>query len=111
MRAEEMTKRVVIQRPSTAVNALNESIGGWENVVTAGDGALWAAVIDMKGHQYIAAGAAQNAIVTRVTIRKRGDIEAAMRVVHGAEVYDITAVLDRTDHFMDLMCIRGVSNG
>lgn len=111
MRVEEMKSLVLIQRPSTAVNALNERIGDWENVITVGSGKLWAAVADMTGRQYVAAGASQNAVVTKITIRKRAGIEAAMRVLRGADIYDITAVLDRTDHFMDLMCVRGVSGG
>lgn len=111
MRVEELNKRVVIQKPSTAVNELNETVGGWVNLIPAGDGKIWAAVVDMTGRQYVAAGAQQNAVVTRITIRKREGVEAAMRVLRGADVFDITAVLDRTDNFMDLMCVRGVSGG
>lgn len=111
MRVEELNKRVVIQKPSTAVNELNETVGDWANLIPAGDGNVWAALVDMTGRQYIAAGAQQNAVVTRITIRKRAGIEEKMRVLRGTDVYDITAVLDRTDHFMDLMCVRGVNGG
>ena len=41
-----------------------------------------------------------------IRIRRRDDITAAMRVVHGAKVYDIKAVLpdEHGRGFLDLVC-------
>ena len=110
MRVEELKRRVVLQRHAVTLNALNESVGGWVNVL-AGDGKVWAALNDVTGRQFVAAGGKQNEVTTTITIRKREGVDASMRVLHGDVVYDITAVLQRRDHFMDLICTRGTNNG
>lgn len=110
MRVEELNKRVILQRLAETKNALNESVGGWVNVLP-GSGKMWAAINPMTARQFVEAGATQNTVVTKISIRKRAGIEAAMRVLHGDVIYDITGVLERRDSFMDLMCVRGASNG
>jgi SPP1 family predicted phage head-tail adaptor len=107
----ELDKRVTLQQLGTATNELNESTAAWANVIPAGDGKLWARVRDMSGRQYIAANATQNAVVTEIRIRKRAGVVAKMRVLHGHDVYDIEAVLERDGRWLDLMCARGQNNG
>lgn len=106
MNSKDLDQRVMIQAPATGDNDFGEPLTGWIDVVP-----VWAAIADLSGRQYIAAQAAQNAVQTTITIRHRTGITAAMRVLHGADIYDIEAVLDRDRVWLDLMCVKGVSNG
>jgi SPP1 family predicted phage head-tail adaptor len=111
MNPGELNQRVTLQQLATTTNALNESVGGWVNVIPAGDGKLWARVRDMTGRQYIAATGAQNAVTTEIRIRKRPGVVAQMRVLHRQDIYDIEAVLERDGRWLDLMCKRGANDG
>jgi len=101
-----MQNRITIQAPAAGQDAFGEPIVGWTDICT-----VWAAIDDLSGRQYIAAQAGQNVVETTITIRYRAGITAAMRVLHGADVYDIEAVLGQDRRTLQLMCNRGVSNG
>ncbi|WP_426196175.1 phage head closure protein [Massilia sp. DWR3-1-1] len=111
MRVEELTRLVLIQRRGDIKDETGAVAEGWANVVTAGNGKVWARVKDQTGRQYMAARAEQNAVMTEIAIRKRAGIEARMRVLYGARIYDVEAVLDTDPTWTILMCISGVSNG
>jgi SPP1 family predicted phage head-tail adaptor len=111
MNPGELDQRVTLQQLGATKNALNEPIANWQNVIAAGDGKLWARVRDMTGRQFIAAAATQNAVLTEIRIRKRDGVEAKMRVLHRQAVYDIEAVLERDNRWLDLMCTRGKNDG
>lgn len=107
----QMNKRVKLQvRPATR-NDLNEVTGSWVNLVAEGDGNVWAAVVDLSGREYVAAGGTQNAVETKITIRYRDGITPKMRVLFGADVYTIEAVLGQDRRTLLLMCSRGKPNG
>lgn len=106
-----MDKRVTLQAPPAGRNALNEPSGGWTNVVTDGDGKVWAAVTDMSGREYVAAGGTQNAVETKIEIRYRDGIAPKMRVLFSADVYTIEAVLGQDRRTLLLMCSRGKPHG
>lgn len=109
--ATRMDKRVTLQAPPAGRNELNEPDGGWTNVVTDGDGKVWASVVDLTGREYVAAGGTQNAVETKIEIRYRDGIEAKMRVLHRADVYTIEVVLGQDRRTLLLMCSRGRPNG
>ena len=109
--AIQMDKRITLQAPPAGRNALNETAGDWTNAVADGDGKVWASVVDLSGREYVAAGGTQNAVETKITIRDRDGITAAMRVLHGADVYTIEAVLGQNNRTLLLMCSRGKNNG
>jgi SPP1 family predicted phage head-tail adaptor len=107
----ELDKRVTLQRRVEVKDASGALVDNWVNVITAGDGKIWAKVTDMSGRQYAAAHATQNAVLTRIRIRARQGVVEKMRVLHGVDVYDIEAVLRPDNRWLDLMCTRGINNG
>ena len=100
MNAKDLNQRVTIQQQSTAVDEIGQPVVSWADVAT-----VWAEVKDVSGREYIAAGAEQSAVLTKITIRKRSGIVSAMRVLHGSDTYGIDAVLE-SDRTMLLMCKR-----
>ncbi|MDC8756258.1 phage head closure protein [Janthinobacterium fluminis] len=105
-----LNKRVLLQVRSVAQDEAGEPLpAAWVNVVADGDGKLWAEVRDVSGREFVAAGATQNTVLTTITIRHRGGIAAAMRVLHGADIYNIEAVLGRDGRQLLLMCSRGIA--
>jgi SPP1 family predicted phage head-tail adaptor len=95
---------------SSTRDSLNKKIGAWTNVLP-GDGKMWARITDITGRQFVTAGATQNAVQTEIVIRRRAGVVPSMRVLHGAVVYDIQAVLERDRQWLVLMCTKGLSNG
>lgn len=97
-----LNQRVTIQQQSTAVDEIGQPVVSWSDVAT-----VWAEVKDVSGREYIAAGAEQSAVLTKITIRKRSGIVSSMRVLHGSDTYGIDAVLEN-DRTTLLMCKRSV---
>jgi len=103
-----LNKRVLLQRRTEGQDEAGQPVEAWVNVVTTGDGKIWAEIKDASGREFIAAGATQNEVLTTITIRQRPGVVAEMRAVHGAEVYKIKAVLIGKDgRSLSLMCSRG----
>jgi SPP1 family predicted phage head-tail adaptor len=111
MNPGELNKRVTLQRHVQSKDASGALVMVWVNVIPAGDGKLWARVRDMTGRQFVAASATQNSVTTEIRIRLRDGVHAKMRVLHRQEIYDIEAVLERDDRWLDLMCTQGLNNG
>jgi len=107
MKAGKLRERITIQAPATGQNAYGEPNTGWTDVVTS----LPADVHDLSGREYLAAAATQNAVQTKITIRYLAGLTAAMRVVHGADLYNIEAVLAQGKTAIVLMCSRGLNDG
>jgi SPP1 family predicted phage head-tail adaptor len=93
--------RITIQQRSTGRDEGGQPIEGWTTVAT-----LWAEVRDITGREYIAAGAEQAEVTTRVRIWRRAGIKPAMRVLRGTTTYDIKAVLDEGRDGTLLICTR-----
>lgn len=106
LKAGDFDQRITVQQPATGQDAYGAPNTGWVDVA-----ALWAKVADVSGREYLAAAAVQAAVTTKITIRYRTGITAAMRVLHGADVYNIEAVLKQDKRVCTLMCVRGVNNG
>lgn len=75
--------RVETQDPTTGAIAVS-----WADVAT-----VWAAVEPLSAREFIAAQAAQSQVSARITIRYRAGVTAAMRIVHGATLYNIEGVI------------------
>jgi SPP1 family predicted phage head-tail adaptor len=74
---------------------------------------VWADVRYLNGRQYLTSNAEANAATASVRVRYRADLRANMRLVFGATVFDIVAVLpdeEGRDH-LDLACATGANNG
>lgn len=108
MNANQLNQHITIQLPSTKQDEFGQLIECWEDVHTN----IRAGIGDMSGREYLAAAAVQNAVITKIVIRYRPGITPAMRVLHNATIYNITAVLQGRKGWLNLMCIKGTaSNG
>ena len=102
MRAGDLNRRIIIQRPSSTQDAWGQQINAWIDVCS-----VWASLSDISGKEYVSASAERSEISTRIIIRKRSGITAAMRIIHGDEIYNILAVLNNDrNHLLQLMCKR-----
>lgn len=109
MRPETLRHRVLIQARGTAQDDYGQPIETWTNVTPT---AIRAEVKDVSGREYFSAQATQNVVQTKIRIRYRADVTASMRVVHGADVYNIEAVLTEGNReSLLLMCSKGLSDG
>lgn len=54
---------------------------------------VYAAVAPLSAREFVAAQAVQADVTTRITIRYRAGVTAAMRILHDGKVYNITGVL------------------
>ena len=96
-----MNHRVTLLKPSTARNAANERVGGWQTLPD-----LWANVLFQSGVEVMRAGAETSVVKCSIRIRQRKDVDASMRVRYQGADYDIKAVLpDSSDRdYMFLVC-------
>lgn len=60
----------------------------WEEIAQT-----WAAIEPISAREFIQSAATQSQITTRITIRYRGDINAADRLVHKGKLYNIHGLL------------------
>ncbi len=96
-----LNRLISIQAPGTAQDETGQLIESWAEVA-----APWASILTTGGLETIRAGAVGTTVKTSIRVRYRLDLTAAMRVVHGATVYKILAVLPdeaRRQH-TDLVC-------
>ena len=101
MQAGRLNRRCTLQQPGTATDELGQPIPGWTDVAT-----VWASIVDVSGREYVAAGGSQNSAQTKIMIRYRSGIVPSMRVVHGADTFNIEAVLGQDRRSLLLMCSR-----
>jgi|SRR5450830_618091 len=93
--------RIKIQQRGTGRDDGGQRIDTWTDVAQ-----VWADIRDISGREFVAAGADQAEVTTRIRIWRRDAVTAAMRVLHGAKVYEIkSALLEGTDTTL-LMCTR-----
>ena len=96
-----LDQRVTLQQPVAGQDAIGQPVTTWEAVAT-----VWASVAYLSGLSAIKAGADVAQVQTSVRIRYRTGINAGMRVVHGAVVFDVRAVLPGDKNvFLDLVCV------
>ena len=100
MRAGRLSSRVTIQQRTDAQNEIGELVPTWSTL-----SAVWADVRHNSGIETIKAGASTSVVKASIRIRFRTDVAADMRVVKGADVYEIKAVLpDQGREYCDLVC-------
>lgn len=101
VRAGDLRHRVTIQQLVTTYNEYNEPVATWSDIAT-----VWAFVEPLSGREYFAAEQIQARVNTRIVIRYRAGIVPAMRVMWGAKVYNIRAVIDTEGRHeeLQLMC-------
>ena len=99
--AGSLSSRVAIQQRSGSVGSDGTPSATWSEVC-----AVWGDIRHVSGLEQIRADGTISRVRASIRIRRRDDITAAMRVVHGAKIYDIKAVLpdEHGRGFLDLVC-------
>lgn len=106
MMPRTLNRKVKLQSLTAGQDEYGAPSTVWTDTAT-----VWASVDDLTGREYVAAGGTQNAVTTKITIRYREGVVPAMRVLHGAFVYTVEAVLGQDQKSLILMCVRGSDNG
>ena len=102
MRAGQLNRRVTIERKTGGVDAIGQPLPeGWETFAQ-----VWANVRFLSGSEAIKADAQTSVVKASIRIRYRTGIDAGMRVIHGAAIYEIKAVLpdEVRREYLDLVC-------
>lgn len=109
MRIGQLRHRVVIQQQTKAQDSTGSIVPTWTEYKT-----VWASVEPLSGREFFSAAQVQSSVNTRIRIRYLEGVNAKMRVQHGADYYDIQAVLTDSKsgvHEMQLMCVRRGAEG
>ncbi len=101
MRPGLLNSRVVVQQQSTTQDALGQPAQTWSTFAT-----VWANVRHTSGVESIKADALTPVVRASIRVRYRGDLTAAMRVVHGSTTYNVVAVMPDIGgkEYVDLAC-------
>lgn len=108
--ATRLRHRITIEAATSVQDPVSgETTPAWATFAAAEP----AEVVPLSGREFIAAGATQAGVDTRVTIRWRPGVLPTMRFLFDGETYNIKAVLpDPTARrHLTLMAERGVNNG
>lgn len=85
----DLRDRVTVQAKTSGTDAWGAPLPeAWADYAS-----LWADIRFLSGTESIKAGADTSIVKASIRIRWREDITAGMRVLHGAAVYDVEAVL------------------
>lgn len=100
IRAGSLNHRINIEQPAGGTDAIGQPLDTWSLVA-----AVWSDIKHLSGISTIKAGVDVSIVQVSIRIRHRTGLNAGMRVVHGADIYDIRAVLpDGVKQYVDLLC-------
>jgi SPP1 family predicted phage head-tail adaptor len=111
MQAGPLRHLVTIEEPITVTDSDGDDAHEWVDPFGVEQRAE---ITPLSGRELIAAQAVQSKVTTRIVLRYRPGVTAAMRVVHRSTVYNIEAVVpDNQSGFqwITLMCTSGVNDG
>lgn len=94
---------ITIQAFTGTQDSAGEPISDWAAIP---DGTVWADIRDVSGREFVAAGADQARVTTRIRIWRRDEVAPTMRILHGRVVYEIHAALLEGQDTTLLMCSR-----
>lgn len=105
--AERLNKRVTLQTRTTGKDDYGQPIETYQNVVTDGDGALWAEVKDVSGKLFIGADQVERSVTTEITIRARDDLPTSLYVLYKGDRYEVQGEpLGQDGRTMKLVCVK-----
>ncbi len=100
--------RVTLQSKIVTRDAMGGEVIIWTDVATG----VPARVEALSGRALMAAQQAMSEVSARIMIRHRADIQPDWRVVHGAYVYAIHAIItDLAGEELNLQCAKGLRHG
>ena len=89
MNPGDLDQRVTFSRQTNQQDELGQPVNTWVTL-----GTVWAAVEPQAGREFVAAGAQQSELTTKIRIRYRPGVTTGDRVLHDGRVYDIQSVID-----------------
>ena len=96
-----LNSRCQIQAPSNVQDETGQMLATWTTIAQ-----VWASIKHVSGISAIKAGMDTSSVKASIRIRHRSGINAGMRVLHGATVYSIEAVIpDGQRTFIDLVSV------
>lgn len=103
MSAGNLSSRVTIRQLVAGQDAIGQPVQTWSDVAK-----VWADIRHPSGLQAVKGDADVSLVKASIRIRKRAGIDAGMRVVRGADVYDIQAVLpvENGKVYLDLVSLK-----
>lgn len=101
MDARNLNQRITLQQRSTMQDGAGQPLETWNAVAT-----VWADIRHQSGLQALKGDADVSIVKASIRIRYRTDLDAGMRVLHGANVYAIAALLPdvAAKQYLDLVC-------
>ena len=112
MRAGKLRHLVEFETPLVELDSSGVQTESWE---AAFDGQQISAQIEpLSGRELIAAQQVHSRVTTRITVRYRPSLTAAMRVVHRDVIFNIEAVIPDADsgyRHATLLCYSGTNEG
>lgn len=108
--AGRLRHRINIQRRIDTQDSNGDNIVTWENVHIY----VPAAIEPLSAREFIAASANQSQVVARIVIRHRPGLNASMRIIHGATIYNPIGFLPDPVSGLDYLTIpvtAGVNDG
>lgn len=99
--SDTLRHKVSIQARSKTRDAAGQPVEAWAPIATP-----WADIKHLGGLETIKGGAETAQVKASIRMRYRTDVDESMRVVHGATVYEIKAVLPELGRkrWVDLVC-------
>ena len=85
----QLNRRVALEAQALTPDGGGGYSGGWNAVAT-----VWAAIEPLSGTDVFGADASEARVKYRITLRRRSDVLAGMRVNDGGRLFAIYAVLD-----------------
>lgn len=99
--------RVTLQSKAVTRDAMGGEVIVWSDVAT-----IWARVEALTGRALMAAQQAQSEVSGRILLRHRADIQPDWRVMHGADIYAIHAIIpDPSGEELNLQVSKGLKHG
>lgn len=101
-------RKVILQSPSGARNAIGERVTTWTNVAT-----VWAEISPLSVRDLLAAGQVQSEVTHRVRVRygtSISAIDASWRVLYGTRILVISGVrnISEAGREFELLCGEGL---
>lgn len=106
MQAGWLRAYVTFQTLSPSLDGFGQPTNSWSNTLN-----VWACINDISGSELIKSMALDSEATTRITVRYRTGITAAMRILHDGVIYNIKSPpIDKTGKkaWLELLCQRGL---
>ena len=103
MKAGSLRHKITIETPSETSDGLGGMTTTWNTLKS-----IWAAVMPLRGQEYIGAMQTTSEISHRVRIRYMSGVTPKQRIKWGDRYFDIESVLNPSERniMLELMCIE-----